>query len=271
VSLSTLLRTWSGTRGTGCRAEIVKRPLPDFDRLVLPAAIVVRGAFISDPSLALHLPDWAPLHQGATGSCVSQFWCLGEVLTMAARYGVLSPLPSRRAAYYWARQREGGTVVDDGCRPSSLLLGVAEQGLPPETSFPWSVARINQRPPLSARWDAHDHVDQRGSFQIYASRLDDRIAAVRAAVASGRAFGLSIPVGDTFDGCRDAAVVPWPTESTIRGYHMLTGLSCSADGVVHVVNSWGSGFGASGQAWLAPEYLARTSSLVVVDPEEPVK
>jgi hypothetical protein len=270
MSLSTALRSMVGRRGTGCRSEVVKRPLPDFEGLNLAAAPPQRTAF-DGPTLATYLPDYAPLNQGATGSCVSQMWCLAEVITMAARYSITSALPSRRAAYYWARQLEGGTVVDDGCRPSSLLLGVAEQGLPPETSFPWSTLRINQRPPLSARWDARDHVGKRGSWQCYYSRLQDRIDACRAAVSSGRCFGISIPVGDTFDGCRDASVVAWPTDGTVRGYHMVTGLECGIDGAVHIINSWGPGFGASGQAWLAPEYLAKTSSLVIVDPQEAVR
>jgi hypothetical protein len=217
------------------------------------------------------VPGYAPLNQAATSSCVAQFWCLAEVITMSARYSVQSPLPSRRVAYYWARQRESGAVLDSGCYPSSLLLGVAEQGLPPESAFPWSIARINQRPPMSARWDAKDHVGKRGSFQIYYGSLRDRIDAVRAAVASGRCFGLSIPVGDTFAACRDRSIVQWPNESTIRGYHMLTGLSCSTDGVTHIINSWGKATGVNGQCWLAPEYLERTDSLIVVDPQEAVR
>lgn len=269
VSLTTLLRSYTGRRIGGVKPEVERKPMPDFERLGLAAA--PRASAFGDYDLAQHLPDYFPLQQGGTGSCVAHFWAEAEVLTMAARYGVTSPLPSRRAAYYWARLAESARVVDDGCRPSSLLKAVAANGLPPETAFPWSEARINQRPTLSARWDSRDHVGRRGSYMVYAWSLQDRIDAVRAAVASGRAFGISIPVTADFDACDSATPVRLDPKAAIRGYHMLTGLGCSGDGVVHALNHWGPNHGVSGQVWLAPDYLAQTSSIVVVDPERAVQ
>ncbi len=269
MSLTTLLRSYAGRRIGGVKPEVERRPMHDFERLGLPSA--PRASAFGDPDLAQYLPDYMPLNQGGTGSCVAQFWAEAEVLTMAARYGVDSPLSSRRAAYYWGRFAESARVVDDGCRPSLLLKAVASNGLPPETAFPWSEARINQRPPLSARWDSRDHVGRRGSFMVYAGTLQDRIDAVRAAVASGRAFGISIPVTADFDECHSAAPVRLDTRAEIRGYHMLTGLGCSGDGVVHALNHWGPNHGVSGQVWLEPDYLAQTSSIVVVDPQEAVQ
>jgi hypothetical protein len=270
MSISALLRTWAGQHGTGYVAEAEARPLPDFERLGLPSASSLGDAF-SDADLAQYLPNYFPLNQGATGSCVAQFWATAEVLTMAARHGVASPLPSRRFAYYWAQYLDGGRVDDSGCRPSMLLRAVTEKGLPTEARFPWSVARINQQPPASARWDARDHVGKRGSYQLYYSRLDERVEALCAAVSSGRAFGLSIPVGEPFDACRSAATIEWPYAGKIRGQHMVTGLGVRRDGAVHVINSWGPQWGASGQGWLSPEYLARSSSIIVVDPQQAVQ
>jgi hypothetical protein len=269
MSLSTLIRAAAGRRICGLKPEILRRPLPDFERLGLPKAANLAGIY-SD-SLAGFLPNDAPLEQSSTGSCAAQAWSLAEVITLKARYGIDSPLPSRRAAYYWARFRDSSRITDDGCRPSDLMKAVSEMGLPPENSFPWSIARINQRPPMSTRWDAMDRVGKRDSYQVYYAELQDRIDALQAAVSENRAFLLAIPVGDAFESCQDAATVPWPTESTIRGYHAVCGLGCSSGGVVEIINSWGPGFGVGGRAWLAPEYLAQAISIIVIDPQKAVK
>lgn len=256
-------------RRCGAKRETVARPLPDFETLGLAKADPSDALYYD--SLAEHLPDYAPLDQGPTSSCYTQAWCLGEVVTMSARYGITSPLPARRVPYYWARLSEGIAVTDDGCRGSSLMLAVAKHGIPPESVFPWDPNQIDRRPPMSARWDARDHVGKRGSVQIYNGSLGARIDAVQAAVASGRAFIISIPVGNTFDACDSAAAVEWPKESTIRGYHAVLGLGCPSSGLVEIVNSWGPGFGVHGRAWLAPEYLARSSSIIVVDPQKAIQ
>lgn len=268
MSLSTLLRAAAGRRICGLKPEVLRRPLPDFERLGLANAGSPTGLYFD--SLAGSLPSCAPFEQSSTASCAAQAWALAEVVTLKARYGIDSLLPSRRAAYYWARFRDSSRITDDGCRLSDMMHAVADMGLPPESAFPWSLARINQRPPMSARWDAMDHVGKRDSYQVYYGTIQARIDALQAATENARAFVIAIPIGDTFERCTDASTVEWPTESTIRGYHAVCGLGCSSSGVVEIINSWGPGFGVGGRAWLAPEYLARAVSIVVVDPQKAV-
>lgn len=265
MSISTLWRAAQGRRVCGVKQETGPTGIPDFERLGLKSADST--PVFAEPDLSIHLPDWMPLNQSSTASCVAHAWCEAEVITMKARHNRTVPMPSRRAAYYWARERAGDENVDDGCQPSNMLKAVAYRGLPPETRFPWSVARINQRPGIAARWDSRDHVGQRDSYQIFYSRFQGRIDAVRAAIESGRAVMMSIPVMPQFEACSDASVIPYG-RVPISGYHMVLVLGCSTDGVIHGLNSWGPKWGASGQFWLAPEYLKNTSSLIVVDPQE---
>lgn len=266
MSLRTLLRSAVGARSCGVKLETTSsHPVPDFERLGLLSARDI-------PQLGLNwaVPASGPLDQLSASSCLANAWCMGEVVNLKARHGIDSPLPSRRAAYYWARQVAGGPIIDDGSRPSDLLRAVSMHGLPPETSFPYSTWRINERPPLSARWDAWDHAGQRRSYQVNYSAMEDRIAACRASLASGRPLIVSVPVGPSFSNYAGSGAVQYPNRIDVKGFHALLVLDCSTTGELFCLNSYGPEYGANGRVLLDSTHLETTFSLICMDVQRPV-
>lgn len=266
MSIRTLLRAAVGARSCGVKMEASQKyPVADFERLGVLSARDL-------PNLGL---DWAvpasgALDQLSASSCLANAWCMGEVVNLKARHNIKSPLPSRRAAYYWARYVAGGVIIDDGSRPSDLLKAVAVHGLPPESEFPYSTWRINERPPISARWDAQDHACQRRSYQIYYSNMEDRIQAVRASLASGRPLIVSIPVGPSFNDYSGTGKVRFPNKAETKGFHALLVLDCTTTGELYCLNSYGPNYGANGRVVLDSTHLETTFSLVVMDVERAV-
>lgn len=265
MSIRTLMRSAVGARSCGVHLEVnQKYPVPDFERLGVPscASRVMMG-------LDWAVPVSGALDQLSASSCLANAWCMGEVVNLKARHGIDSPLPSRRAAYYWARYVAGGIIVDDGSRPSDLLRAVALHGLPPESAFPYSTWRINERPPMSARWDAQDHAEQRKSYQVYYSSMEDRIQATRAAIASGRPLIVSIPVGKNFNDYTGSGQVRYPNKQDVKGFHALLVLDCNTRGELYCLNSYGPNYGSNGRVVLDSTHLETTFSLVCMDVERP--
>jgi hypothetical protein len=160
--------------------------------------------------------------------------------------------------------------VDAGCRGSDALRVLAERGLPPETAWPWEPRKVNSRPPLSAAWDARDRRGVRGTYAVYASNLDARIRAVRAALGAQKGVVLSIPVWaeDTEDG--GSRVLTY-RDVQPRGLHLVQVLDCSDMGIVRIQNSWGASWRDFGRCWLPPVYLQRSEFVAVIDPKESPK
>ena len=237
-----------------------RRVIADFEELGLLSAEAMDAR-----GLDWAVPAWAPLDQGPTGTCLCNAWCLGEVVNLKARHDADSPLPSRMAAYYWAKLGEGA-FVDDGSRPSDLLLAVSKQGLPPESAWPFKLSLLGRQPGMGARWDAKSHAGQRRSYQIYYSTLADRISACRSAIASGRPLILSIPVDKAFNRYA-GGFARFPNASDVLGHHAVLILDVDRDGQAYGINSWGASWGQNGRFLLDSSFLEQSFSVVVMDVE----
>lgn len=225
----------------------------------------------------VEVSGWAKhdvLDQLGANSCVANAMARAEVSTLVSRYGLdpaSVPLGSRLSLYYWARAAVGLQTVDGGCFPSVALQQMAKMGLPPESSWPYSMARVNRRPGIASMWDGSQRRGVRGTYMI-PDEATDRLKQARSAHASGRSVTMTIPV---YSGFHDGiSVFRWAARGdTLRGYHHveLVGTFVSESQSWGLcVNSWGESAHTFGAFVLDEPYLLeQASSFCVLDPEEP--
>jgi hypothetical protein len=264
IPIATAARKILGRRGFGYREDGPDLPRSsDIDKLGL--------SLTSVSSVLLH--SLSPvLDQGGTNSCVMQAIADAELNTLTNRHGVSGPqLGSRRYGYWLGRKRDGIHRIDNGSRPSQVLAGLVEHGLPPESQMPWSEWKINDAPPFAALWDARDHRGIRGHYKIYDTG-DMRWQAIRSALSSGRAVVFGTVVDQAFVSNTGPSDVRFASMGPTVGRHMMQIVGCSdLDGRWYrVKNSWGVQW-RGGYCYLDEEFIENATDLIVIDPESPVK
>ena len=264
---SSLWRTVRGERGLGCIPDPKGRRHRDIDRLAMPAAIG-QGVFTVEDGCG------PVLDQLGTSSCVAQALLDEETTTLRARYGLTDvKLGSRLQLYRGARLLAGGPIVDMGCHPSDALKWLEQNGIAPEHAWPFSVRKVNAKPPVSARWDARQRRGVRGTFMA-SDRGDALIDVLRATLASRRAACLGIPVDQAMKVRAGSDHIHWENRGATVGYHMVGLVRLeyeSGQWWGRIKNSWGPGWRDGGYAYLSEGYLRHPIACAIVDPEEPAR
>jgi hypothetical protein len=114
--------------------------------------------------------------------------------------------------------------------------------------MPWSVAQVNAPVTADARHHAHDQADTVDATPI-ATWGDEREAQIRQAIGIGRhpiVFGSMVDWAYTRLGCD---WTPQEPLGPVAGGHAQLVVGYDAEGV-HVLNSWGPGWGVGGLARL---------------------
>lgn len=281
---------WRGFRGYDTYGAFLERGAPrvahkPLDVLGLKAAGVGTGSsrdihgilMPHEVSGLVEVPHWNDVpvfDQEGTNSCV---WCAitqAELITLSGRYALDLRTIERGSVlfgYRMTRGRMGLPIRDTGCYPSEALKVLADEGLPPESAWPFNQAKVNWLPGAKARWDAVDRRGVRGTYTIQDSSTD-KIKQMRAAFASGRAVTFTIPIYSGFSG--SDSIMRWSKAGdTLRGYHhVCAACSFESEGqyFTGVCNSWGKHAHTGGRLVLDEEYITKqASSMLVIDPEEP--
>lgn len=165
----------------------------------------------------------------------------------------LAPL-SCEYLYYHA-QRRGGRTPSTGASLPHVLNALREDGQPIEAGWPYLVAVPSDLtswvPPIAAA----------PVFARKGSALPPTLAEIRGALATGRAVVALLKLSKSFFWATPGVLVlpqqDEPVETPDRHAVVVV-----ADGMVDgapallVRNSWGSGWGDSGHAWLSDDYIA---------------
>lgn len=244
------------------------------------AGVLIRSA--SDP-----LPESVDLSRYIDGLGIrdqeTSNACVGFAVTTAAYIrakivGIPNVVPSSPLALYaLGRATAVGDprtpLMDVGSQPRLVLNAAAKWGLVPESAWQFSLATVNQRPTWSAL-DRGVGYELRSYYWLNSwgqGRVDD----VCMALALGYPVVCSIAVDDSLDGYVAGNVMRGAT-GRIRGNHMVTivGFRPGTTGVeFRMVNSWGSGWGDGGMAWIGHERISDTTtrSIAVIQtvPGEP--
>jgi C1A family cysteine protease len=199
-------------------------------------------------------PSCPPVYdQGQIGTSVAN--AIAGAVQFEREKQNLTPdfVPSRLFIYYGGRVVGATVGVDSGTQIRDVIKVIANQGIPPETDWPYDITRFADKPPPAAYSDA-----LRDRAVTY-SRLAQNLNQMKGCIATGHPFVFGLTIYDSFESQQVAqtGVVPMPAaaEGLIGGHAvMAVGYDDSQQRFI-VRNSWGSGWGMQGYFTVPYAYL----------------
>ena len=197
--------------------------------------------------------DCPPIYdQGQLGSCTGN-GIAGAIEFDQRKQGNKVFIPSRLFIYYNERVMENTVNQDVGAQVRDGIKSVATLGAPPETDWPYNIAKFADRPPMKAYTDAKQDL-----VSTY-SRVNQDLTQMRGCLAEGYPFVFGFTVYESFESQQVAStgVVPMPQSGEkIVGGHCVVAVGYDDNRRVFIIrNSWGTGWGMKGYCTMPYEYL----------------
>jgi C1A family cysteine protease len=240
-------------------AEIVTRPVAGYGWTPdLPDARDLQ--FAVAPEVVKKLPPKVDLReqcppvydQGQLGSCTAN--AIGGALEFdQMKQKEHEFVPSRLFIYYCEREIENTVDSDSGAQLRDGIKSVNAVGAPPETDWPYEIAKFRDKPPAKAYDDAK--LAQAVEYKRIQRSLDD----MKGCLAEGFPFVFGFTVYESFesDEVTKTGVAPMPAKGeTLMGGHavLAVGYDDSEERLL-VRNSWSEGWGMKGYFTLPYGYL----------------
>ena len=191
--------------------------------------------------------------QGQLGSCTGNATAGACHYIDGITFGFHDP-PSRLYAYYRAREIEGSVPQDAGAQIRDVVIGVAQNGIPHESIWPYDPARFANTPSAAADADAEKHQAIR-----YHRVNQNVVGEIKAAVLNLSPVILGIQcfssIMSTYAAQTGNVSMPRSGEQS-QGGHAVLIVGWTAHGWI-VRNSWGPGWGAKGYFYLPFEYVQK--------------
>jgi len=227
------------------------RDLPD-ERDFMYAAPLFRFPQGLPPSVDLRSECPPVYDQGQLGCCTGN-GIAGAIEFDQRKQGANEFAPSRLFIYYNERVMEGTVSQDAGAQIRDGIKSVAKVGAPPESDWPYDIAKFAQRPPKKAYSDAKQ--DLASSY----SRVAQDLTQMRGCLATGYPFVFGFTVYQSFESqtVAQTGIVPMPSSGeAVMGGHCVVavGYDDTKRGFI-VRNSWGTGWGLNGYCLMPYEYL----------------
>lgn len=188
--------------------------------------------------------------QGNLGSCTGN-GIAGALSYLEQKEGAPMVYPSRLFIYYNERVIEGTVSQDSGAEIRDGIKTVVEQGICPETEWPYDINKFTIQPPPSAY--AHALQDLVKSYQ----RVAVDATSIMTALASGFPVIVGITVYDSFMNSTNGDIpMPDLATETIQGGHCVIVVGYDQQtSRFKFQNSWGTHWGAGGFGELPFAYL----------------
>jgi C1A family cysteine protease len=192
--------------------------------------------------------------QGQTSSCTGNSTA-GAVQFMHAKEGLPAPAFSRLFLYYNGRVLESGEQWDQGASIRDVFKGLNTEGVCEEITWPFDENQVVTKPSENAYLMAEAHVSVE-----YASMSQD-LVSLKTCIATGFPFVFGFSVYESFmaDPCRQFGIVTMPdrdNESLVGGHAVWAYAFDDTKQTFRVRNSWGKGWGASGDFFLPYAYIS---------------
>jgi C1A family cysteine protease len=195
-------------------------------------------------------------NQGQLGSCTAN-GIAGAIEFDQQKQGNKAFLPSRLFIYYNERVIEGTVDQDSGAQVRDGIKSVATLGAPPETIWPYDIAKFEDKPPAVAYTDAKLDL-----VSIY-SRVSQNLLQMQGCLAEGYPFVFGFTVYESFESptVAETGIVPMPQSGeTVAGGHCVVAVGYDdATRTFIIRNSWGVSWGMKGYCTMPYEYLISPS------------
>jgi C1A family cysteine protease len=196
--------------------------------------------------------------QGQLGSCTAN--SIGAILELneLKQKEKDAATPSRLFIYYNERAIEGTISEDSGAEIRDGIKSVAQVGAPPETLWPYDIAKFATKPPAKAYSAAKKHEALR-----YARVLQTTMA-LQNVLASGYPISFGFTVYESFEtsvGSDGIVPMPQPNEKMLGGHAVVLVGYKTIQGQLYFEcrNSWGTGWGDHGYFWMPAAYVTSPS------------
>ena len=207
------------------------------------------------PSVSLR-DKFTPVYdQGQLGSCTANA-IAGAIDYERLKQGLAAINPSRLFIYYNERSIEGDVAQDAGAQIRDGILTVTEQGVCPESEWPYDTSQFASKPTPQCYTDALANRTLK-----YAS-VRQTLYGLRYQLAHGfpTIFGFTVYESFESDAVAKSGMVPMPQpgEQIVGGHAtVVVGYREDPSGLLFEVrNSWGPDWGDAGYFWMPGAYLA---------------
>lgn len=207
------------------------------------------------PPTASVLPLMPPVYdQGQLGSCTGNGWA-AAVDAVRKKQGLPFVSPSRLFIYYGERVIEHTVHEDAGAEIRDGIKSLARDGVCPEATWPYDIARFATKPSAEAYREA------RGDLALRYLAVQQTLPQLCGALAQGFPVVYGFLVYEAYEELTAARpVVPMPTlgEEPLGGHcNVLVGYRTDAAGQVQFQsrNSWSAAWGEDGYCWFPAAYL----------------
>jgi C1A family cysteine protease len=231
-----------------------RRDTPDMRDFLL--AVAPPKALPTEVSLRAQMP---PIYdQGELGSCTAN--SVGSIL----EYNELkqqekdAATPSRLFIYYNERAMEGTVNQDSGAEIRDGIKSVAQVGAPPETVWPYDIAKFAKKPTAKAYTAAKKHE------AIRYARVTQTPLGLQSVLASGFPISFGFSVYESFEtDVKSDGIVPMPQpDERMLGGHAVVAIGYKPiQGQLYFEcrNSWGTTWGDQGYFWMPSAYVTDPS------------
>lgn len=190
--------------------------------------------------------------QGQLGSCTAN--AIGGAIEFDQRkQGTKEFVPSRLFIYYNERVMEDTVNQDAGAQIRDGIKSVVKLGAPPESDWPYDIAKFTQKPPQQAYQDAIQ--DLVASY----ARVTQSLGQMQGCLASGYPFVFGFTVYESFESeaVASTGIVPMPAsgERAVGGHAVVAVGYDDTKRTFIVRNSWGADWGDKGYFYMPYEYL----------------
>jgi C1A family cysteine protease len=190
--------------------------------------------------------------QGNLGSCTA------NAIAAGVEYERLKQkekdfIPSRLFIYYNERVMEGTVNYDAGAMIRDGIKSVNQQGVCPETEWPYTISKYRTKPSTKCYTDAL--LSKVLSYSAVTQTLDQ----LKAALAAGTPFIFGFTVYDSFESNTVATtgIVPMPLPGNyVLGGHAVIAVGYDDSKKMFIVrNSWGTSWGLKGYFYMPYAYV----------------
>jgi C1A family cysteine protease len=190
--------------------------------------------------------------QGQLGSCTAN--AIAAALEFNRRKeGLADFAPSRLFIYYNERVMEGTVGSDSGAQIRDGIKSVANIGAPPETEWPYDIAKFAAKPPAPA------YADAKLDRALHYMRVVQVLSQMQGCLAAGFPFVFGFTVYESFESQAVASTglmpMPGPGEKKLGGHAVMAVGYDNAKRLVTVRNSWNTTWGDKGYFYMPYEFI----------------
>jgi C1A family cysteine protease len=174
--------------------------------------------------------------------------CLGGIARIVGAF-----IPSRLFIYFNERVMEGTVDEDAGASIRDGIKSIARLGVPPESEWPYVIAKFRTKPPAAC----YAHALKHQALTYY--RVARSLSEMKGCLAAGYPFVFGFSVYESFESAKvtKTGEVPMPkAEERLLGGHAVLAVGYNDKTQRFIVrNSWGTKWGMKGYFTMPYDYL----------------